>query len=971
MRHRSSPPPGLICPIITNKINFLPKYTKFVLKYVVQLFELQPDVLFQLVTMIAPSVLQEKGVTVCRARQAPGEFIVTFPRAYHGGFNMGYNVAESCNFALTDWIPWGLMADRWYRELGRAQVFSYPALLVSLAQNCESVEIAMWLLSDLERFLGLEQQGVHALMAKGMTRQRMETTPAGILTNMLSANAENEAPNTMLDGKRLCAGRMKSSNMSMQDIRRQRESQGQDECCICLGSTFLFLVRCSCSDRRVVCVSHAHRMCTCPLTSKVLEARYSDTELSSFISTVRLRAERPAIWLQQADELLAASSRGAPRSSMRALQPLVTEAERFPRALSVVWQRHDDLKDALKHAKSWALSAQAVLTAVNKCELKGRGATKASSSNESHSEPTVSVADIQKLIQDAHQLQVVPDELEALDRLLASVTVWRERSRQAMLHHGQQQGLRQLHDTALQQLLADGRRLCVYLPELNKVMHESELRAWISSLPPMPGTCSLACVQELVAKADAKKLLDAQVEVMRRALNVADTTRSRLQKAHERGTSVPVLRSLLSDIARDKENAKNGLIIELEEEKNIRHTLHLCEAWSSRVTSMLAGGDCGREAGGNLPAAAPGSVAGVDETPQDREYRFSLSRPLLKDLEKLQDEYQAIGVYIEVCEGLRRRIETGHAWRRKALRILPLAFAPPPQASSGAAADADMQLQESAEAAGRDGEDAARGGEGAEPAALAARSLIAESGAGSSEVEGGGAVQGAHASTGLAENEPGAGSKRSASKRDRERETKKMRKSDGGGCLGPAIGGGSARVVVVAAAAAAAAAAGASVATAEQVVELLLEEGKLRVRVEEADALRARLDEHTQWCTDANALISHAPSLDAAFKCSVAAHPVDQVVGGEGSDMHTTMQYFATLSAALETGEALGIVLGEEGRKVRLWLWGVRVGRTLAAGTGKYGAEVCVCVCVCVCARARACVREFLCLCAHVGELRA
>ena len=203
-------------------------------EYAPQLFELQPDVLFQLVTMIAPSRLRDKGIFVCRARQCAGEFMVTFPRAYHGGFNTGYNVAESCNFALPDWIPWGLMSDRWYRQLGRPQVFSHVALLVSLAEDISlnlmssangigPVETAMWLVSDLERCIALEQQGVSNLCAAGLTERKHMRMAAGVLTQMLS-NGEKEEQST-IDGKRLCAGRSNSSHMSMQDMRRQRESQ--------------------------------------------------------------------------------------------------------------------------------------------------------------------------------------------------------------------------------------------------------------------------------------------------------------------------------------------------------------------------------------------------------------------------------------------------------------------------------------------------------------------------------------------------------------------------------------------------------------------------------------------------------------------------------------------------------------------------------------------------------------------------
>ena len=54
-----------------------------------ELFETQPDLLFQLVTMLSPGRLVEEGVKVYAVDQRPNQFVITFPQAYHAGFNHG------------------------------------------------------------------------------------------------------------------------------------------------------------------------------------------------------------------------------------------------------------------------------------------------------------------------------------------------------------------------------------------------------------------------------------------------------------------------------------------------------------------------------------------------------------------------------------------------------------------------------------------------------------------------------------------------------------------------------------------------------------------------------------------------------------------------------------------------------------------------------------------------------------------
>jgi len=44
--------------------------------------------------------------------QESGEFMITFPFGYHAGFNHGFNMAESTNFASPRWVEYGKRASQ-------------------------------------------------------------------------------------------------------------------------------------------------------------------------------------------------------------------------------------------------------------------------------------------------------------------------------------------------------------------------------------------------------------------------------------------------------------------------------------------------------------------------------------------------------------------------------------------------------------------------------------------------------------------------------------------------------------------------------------------------------------------------------------------------------------------------------------------------------------------------------------------
>ncbi|EEF42369.1 lysine-specific demethylase JMJ706 [Ricinus communis] len=101
-------------------------------------------------TMFPPSILLQHGVPVYKAVQMPGEFVVTFPRAYHAGFSNGFSCGEAVNFAVGDWFPFGALASKLYARIGMMAILpceeilckEIARLLTHEEFGCSSAEMA-------------------------------------------------------------------------------------------------------------------------------------------------------------------------------------------------------------------------------------------------------------------------------------------------------------------------------------------------------------------------------------------------------------------------------------------------------------------------------------------------------------------------------------------------------------------------------------------------------------------------------------------------------------------------------------------------------------------------------------------------------------------------------------------------------------------------------------------------------------
>lgn len=222
-------------------------FEKVMRKTLPDLFETQPDLLFQLVTMLNPSVLQENGVSVYGVLQEPGNFVITFPRSFHGGFNFGLNCAEAVNFAPADWLPHGGSGAELYRLYHKPAVISHEELLCVVAKGSCNSKVTPYLEEELRRIYEKEKTYRENLWRNGIVKA------------------------------------------SLMSPRIHPEYVGTEEdptCIICRQYLYLSAVSCSCQPSAFVCLEHWEHLCECNLSKHCLLYRHTLAELYDLVLMV-------------------------------------------------------------------------------------------------------------------------------------------------------------------------------------------------------------------------------------------------------------------------------------------------------------------------------------------------------------------------------------------------------------------------------------------------------------------------------------------------------------------------------------------------------------------------------------------------------------------------------------------------------------------------------------------------------------
>ncbi|KAI9908289.1 hypothetical protein PsorP6_016452 [Peronosclerospora sorghi] len=193
-------------------------------------FQQAPDLHLHLTTMIPPSVLRAERVRVYTLVQAPGEIMLTFPKAYHCGFSEGFNCNEAVNFVLPTWLPFGRECVEMYRTYGRVSILSHDRFVFHAGsmQNLDeyAVRDCDTLLTELRRLYHEERAYTKALRAHGL------------------AHVEELSGHALLDARA----------MDVDDAR---------QCCHCNHTLFFSGVTCRCNPRRLACLRHTNELCRC------------------------------------------------------------------------------------------------------------------------------------------------------------------------------------------------------------------------------------------------------------------------------------------------------------------------------------------------------------------------------------------------------------------------------------------------------------------------------------------------------------------------------------------------------------------------------------------------------------------------------------------------------------------------------------------------------------------------------------
>ncbi|XP_035912299.1 lysine-specific demethylase lid [Anopheles stephensi] len=381
-----------------------------------ELFHSQPDLLHQLVTIMNPNILMNANVPVYRTDQHAGEFVVTFPRAYHAGFNQGYNFAEAVNFAPADWMKMGRECVNHYSKLRRYCVFSHDELVCKMALEPDRLNlgIATACYIDMAEMVDTEKKLRKNLLEWGVS------------------NAEREAFELLTDDARQCE--------------------------ICKTTCFLSAVNCKCT-KNLACLRHFAELCECPPENHTLKYRYTLDELPLMVQKLKVKAESFEKWLFRVRDVLDPSV--ASSITLEELQSIAHEAEsqKFPNSV------------ILERLNLSILEAQKCITVIQQLDInKIRTRTRNSLECAKYK---LTMDELELFINEINNLRCVIREGDSVRELQRIGQEWLRQADKALKLRFKDTNVQQLN-----QLIEDGNGLCIELPQITELRDRLTQYKW-------------------------------------------------------------------------------------------------------------------------------------------------------------------------------------------------------------------------------------------------------------------------------------------------------------------------------------------------------------------------------------------------------------------------------------------------------------------------------------------------------------
>lgn len=121
--------------------------------------------------LASPSFLASHGIRPLKLVHNAGEFVITYPFGYHSGFNMGYNCAESVNFALESWLDIGRKANYCHCDMSQNSVRIDVDALLEESKEMEELERKR----EVRR---AKEEAIHAVEEEELEKRRIRNEKA-------------------------------------------------------------------------------------------------------------------------------------------------------------------------------------------------------------------------------------------------------------------------------------------------------------------------------------------------------------------------------------------------------------------------------------------------------------------------------------------------------------------------------------------------------------------------------------------------------------------------------------------------------------------------------------------------------------------------------------------------------------------------------------------------------------------------